>query len=311
MTADRVPTRAEVPAADTWDLASLFPDRRRLGGRVRRVGEDARRLHPVPRPAGESADVLAECLRFDTAADRLGDRVGTYAFLKSSEDVGTRPTRDSRPGSWASPPGPVNWPATSARRSSRIPDEKLRQFIDSPALADYKIALERLLRFKPHTLSDKEERLLAMQAETAQTAHEVFDQLLNADLKFGTLEIAPGKTIELSHAILCRLPGEPGPQRAGRRRSTSTTRSTRTTPTRSPPRWPGRSSRTCTTRGPQNYPSAREAALFPDNVPVGRLRQPDRRRPGQPAGRPPLLPAPPPAHEACRTSTSTTPTSRS
>ena len=26
MTADRVPTRAEVPASDTWDLCSLYPN---------------------------------------------------------------------------------------------------------------------------------------------------------------------------------------------------------------------------------------------------------------------------------------------
>ena len=141
---------------------------------------------------GESAEVLAECLRFDTSTDRLGDRVGTYAFLKASEDVGNSTYQGLK----------ARFMGVAARAGElasyirpevlSLPDDKLRQFIDSPALADYKIALERLLRFKPHTLSDKEERLLAMQAETTQTAHEVFDQLLNADLKFGTLDVAPG-----------------------------------------------------------------------------------------------------------------------
>ena len=34
----------------------------------------------------------------------------------------------------------------------------------------------------------------------------------------------------------------------------------------------------------RGYPSAREASLFPDNVPVARLRQPDRRGARQAAG---------------------------
>lgn len=200
MTAERVPTRAEVAAENTWDLTSLFPSdaawesafaewERMIDGYTRFRGR-----------LGESAETLAECLRFDTSVDRLGDRVGTYAFLKAAEDVSNSTYQGlkaryigaaSRAGELASYMRP---------EILAVPDDKLAAVIKSPILADYKIALERLLRFKPHTLSDKEERLLAMQAETAQTAHEVFDQLLNADLKFGTFEIAPGKTIELSHA---------------------------------------------------------------------------------------------------------------
>src|SRR5436309_762577 len=85
--AKRLPPRAEVPAADTWDLSSLFasdeawekafaeweglvPGYARFRGRL-----------------GEGPGVVAEMLRFHTATDRLADRVGTYAFLKETEDV--------------------------------------------------------------------------------------------------------------------------------------------------------------------------------------------------------------------------------
>ena len=51
-----------------------------------------------------------------------------------------------------------------------IPAEKMDEFLASPALAPYKLLLTRIIRFKPHTLSDKEERLLAMQAEMAELA---------------------------------------------------------------------------------------------------------------------------------------------
>jgi oligoendopeptidase F len=267
VTADRVPTRAEVPAADTWDLASLYPNdaaweaafaewEKMLDGYTRFRGR-----------LGESADVLAECLRFDTSVDRLGDRVGTYAFLKSSEDVGNSTYQGlkarflgvaARAGELASYIRP---------EILSLPDEKLRQFIDSPALADYRIALQRLLRFKPHTLSDKEERLLAMQAETAQTAHEVFDQLLNADLKFGSLEITPGKTIELSHASYSACLENPDRnvrsqafhQYYAEYKDHAHTFAASLA---------GSVKQDVYYARVKNYPSAREAALFPDNVPV-------------------------------------------
>ena len=72
-------------------------------------------------------------------------------------------------------------------------------------LAPYKILLERLLRFKPHTLGPKEERLLAMQTEMAQAARQVFQQLNDADLKFGDIRGDGGQWIESSHAALSTL----------------------------------------------------------------------------------------------------------
>jgi oligoendopeptidase F len=266
VSAERVPTRAEVAAESTWDLTSLFPSdaaweaafgawERMLDGYTRFRGRLA-----------ESADTLAECLRFDTSADRLGDRVGTYAFLKASEDVSNSAYQGlkaryvgvaSRAGEMASYIRP---------EILAIPDVTLAGFLKSPALADYRIALERLLRFKPHTLSEKEERLLAMQAETAQTAHEVFDQLLNADLKFGTLEIAPGKTIELSHASYAACLENPDRNVRSKAFHQYYAEYSDHAHTFSAA-LAGSVKQDVYYARARNYPSAREAALFPDNVP--------------------------------------------
>jgi oligoendopeptidase F len=267
VTADRVPTRADVKPADTWDLSSLFPDDRAWEAAFAEWEKMLDGYGKFRGRLGESADVLAECLRFDTAAERLGDRVGTYAFLKSSEDVGNSTYQGlkarflgvaARAGELASYIRP---------EILAIPDDKLRQFIQSSTLADYKIALDRLLRFKPHTLSDKEERLLAMQAESAQTAHQVFDQLLNADLKFGTLEAGPGKTIELSHAAFSACLENPDrnvrskafhqyyAEYADHAHTFAATLA-------------GSVKQDVYIARARNYRSAREAALFPDNVPV-------------------------------------------
>jgi oligoendopeptidase F len=65
-------------------------------------------------------------------------------------------------------------------------------------LSSYRIALEKLLRFKPHTLGEAEERLLALQAETKKTAQAAFSALNDVDLDFGTIETKEGKMV-LTH----------------------------------------------------------------------------------------------------------------
>jgi oligoendopeptidase F len=267
MSAVRIPPRSEIPVADTWDLSSLFADdaaweaafadwSRQLDGYAKFRGR-----------LGESAETLAALLRFDTAFDRLGDRIGTYAFLKETEDV----SNSTYQGMKARYIGIASRAAEAASfirpELLSLPDEKLRAYIHSPALADYKVILERLLRFKPHTLSEKEERLLAMQVETNQTPHNVFTQLTDADLKFGQIELEPGQVIELTQGsfIICLE----HPNREVRKTAfhqfykefedhANTLAATLA----------GSIKQDVYQARVRNYPSAREAALFPDNVPV-------------------------------------------
>ena len=76
----------------------------------------------------------------------------------------------------------------------------MNEFMQSAALAPYKLLLSRIIRFKPYTLSDKEERVLAMQTEMAEASGQIFRQLNDTDLKFGTVKDEKGQPLELSHA---------------------------------------------------------------------------------------------------------------
>jgi oligoendopeptidase F len=65
--------------------------------------------------------------------------------------------------------------------------------------------LERLVRTRPHVLSDREEKLLAMQGTFAGTAAKVFRQLTDADLRFGSVANGKGEQVELSNATFTTL----------------------------------------------------------------------------------------------------------
>jgi oligoendopeptidase F len=196
----KLPQRGQVKPADTWDLASLFDgddhweqEFRKWEGKIPRYGSFRGTL-------GKGPAMLAKCLRFDSRMERAGDRLGTYAFLKTSED-----TADSR---YQRMLGRYEHAATQAAElASFIRPEilslstaKLRQYMAAKVLRPYRLKLERLVRYKPHTLSEGEEKLLAMQAEMAGAAEKVFDQLTDADLKFGMLRDEKGQLVELSHA---------------------------------------------------------------------------------------------------------------
>ncbi len=198
-TTKKLPPRSKVKTADTWDLSSLFPNddawEKAFAAWEKQIAGYARFQGCL-----DSAAALAECLKFDEQFDRVGERLGTYAHLKTTED-----TTDSRcqrmQGRY------VNVASRAAEAASyirpeilAIPNARMKQFLADESLAPYRLLLQRLLRAKPHTLGKKEEKLLAMQTEMAQAAGHVFSQLNDADLKFGEIRDESGQKIELSHA---------------------------------------------------------------------------------------------------------------
>jgi oligoendopeptidase F len=194
-----LPRREEVPVDHTWNLDSLFPDdagwRKAFEGWEKQSSGYERFRGKL----AEGAKAIAEMLEFDIEFERIGERIGTYAFLKESEDAGNS-TYQGMKAEYTAVASKAAQAASFIRPELlAIPDDAMKQFLADQSLAQHKITLERMLRYKPHTLTSNEERLLAMQIEMAQAAHQAFHQLTNTDMKFGEIEIAPGKKIPLSH----------------------------------------------------------------------------------------------------------------
>ena len=169
-----------------------------------------------------------------------------------------------------------------------ISNARMKQFLASAALAPYRLLLERLLRYKPHTLGKKEEKLLAMQTEMAQAVGQVFRQLNDADMKFGTIKNERGQRIELSHATFSALLHSP------RRSVRKAAFHQYYRPLRRPPAHAGRdagrlgAARHLLRPGAQPPQRAGGGAVSRPRAGVG-VRQPDRQRPPPPARRASLL----------------------
>ncbi len=196
----KLPARSEIPESDRWDLSSLYPNDDAWEADFKAWESQIARYESFRGTLASGAAAIAACLEFDLQFDRLGERLGTYAFLKTAEDTAnsTYQRMQARYLNVASRAGQ----ASSYIRPElmAIDDAAMQQFLTDDSLEPYRLLLKRVLRYKPYTLSDREERLLAMQAEMAQAAEQTFRQLNNADLRFGDLENEEGERIELSHA---------------------------------------------------------------------------------------------------------------
>ena len=265
--ATTLPARERVKTEDTWDLVSLFASDVEWEAAFEKWKKLIPRYEKFRGTLGGSAKQLAACLKFDEEFDRLGERVGTYAFLKTAEDQANSEYqrmkgRAQHAGSEAAQAASFIRPEILA-----IPAKRMKEFMAAKELKPYQLVLERIQRYKPHTLSDGEEKLLAMQSEMADASNRVFRQLNDADLKFGMVKDEHGAEIELSHSSFSALLHAPNREVrktafhqyygvfAAHENTLAATLSSSV-------------QRDVYYAKARGYESARAAALFPDNVPV-------------------------------------------
>jgi len=190
---NKIPLRKDVKDGDKWDLSKLYTSDEGWDADLSVFEEHTSKITGFKGKLGESAEALKGCLDFMRDVELLDEKLGTYAHLRLNEDEGdgSNQERFSRYMSTAT--------KAAAESSYQTPEiqaidsKTMDEFLSSEALSDYRIMLKKILRFKPHILSEAEEKLLAMQAEANQTASKSFSALTNVDMSFGTIDTPEGE----------------------------------------------------------------------------------------------------------------------
>ena len=167
----RLPPRSKVKTQDTWDLSSLFENDAAWETAFKKLERKIKGYAKFQGKLGENAKTLASCLKFDLDVERAADRLAVYAYLKTTEDQ----TNSNYQGMLARYQN-VATRASEAASYMRpeilsLSAAKLKKFLAAKEIKPFRLMLERLTRYKPHTLSESRKNgCMAMQTEMAQVA---------------------------------------------------------------------------------------------------------------------------------------------
>jgi oligoendopeptidase F len=262
--AERIPERSGVAIEDTWDLSKLFKNDEEWNKGLEAYEKMAERIPSFRGSLGKSAESLADYLDFSRDFGILEERLAYYADLRQTEDEGANAARimggkiarasarAQAAGAWAAP------------EIQALPQADLDRFLEHGRIAEYRVYLRRLLRCRPHILSDREERIIALHAETESLPPETFSVLTNVDFDFGTVDTPEGKR-PLSQSTWPVF--MENPDRELRRRVYGAFYGCFDSHKNAlASLYSGSVKQDLIRARIRNYPSARAAALFPDNV---------------------------------------------
>ncbi len=193
MTPATIPTRSEIKAQDTWDLSGLYKDLSGWEKDITTLQEKTKELSAYQGRLGESIEIFHEALVWNENLGQLMERLGHYSGLRATEDLSDQKILElqGRFEALAVEVGAgLSWWDPELMS---IPEPIMNEWLKSPLLSSYRVMLEKVLRFRPHTLTPGEERLLSLGAQARGAVGDTFNALTNVDLKFESVKTPEGE----------------------------------------------------------------------------------------------------------------------
>jgi oligoendopeptidase F len=195
-----VPTRDQIPDKYKWDLRDIYPTREAWEADFKKVEEMIEKLGELKGTLSKSPQDLLAALQLRDEAGRIIARLNVYA--RQASDLDTSNSEMLALAGRARTLG-VNYDGATSWMDPellKIPEETLLSWAKSnKALAVYKHSFEDIIRQKPHTLSAREEELLAMAGNMAAAPTNAYTVLNNAELNWPTVHNEEGEEVTLSH----------------------------------------------------------------------------------------------------------------
>lgn len=182
-----------------WNVKDLYASDTDF---LKKMEELEKKLPTIKKYQGhllESAKNLYETLYFDTEFNKELEQVYIYAHIQNDQDT-TNTYYQELYGK------AHRLLELYSEESSFIVPELLKQkyevivkFLqEEPKLKEYERVLKDIYKYKKHTLSLKEEKLLSRIYSVFKTSDEVYSSLSDADMRFGTIINEDGQKEELT-----------------------------------------------------------------------------------------------------------------
>ena len=196
-----VPERIDIDERYKWDLSDMYRDTQAWEADREKFIDVLPTLERFRGQLSTDGPTLLAAIKAMQSVETIIANLYVYAGLRSYED--TRASENAAHFSEAQ--------SLYARYQETlsfftpellaIPEHTLSQFLAStPGLAVYTHYLEEIARMRPYTLSEAEEKLLAMASDPLDKFDSVFTAIDSSDLQFGTVIDSDGNEVELTNS---------------------------------------------------------------------------------------------------------------
>ena len=184
-----------------WDLTKIIKNDKEYNEYVKYIKDKVKDIEKLSNHIMDSSDTLYKTLELDENIDKVLEKLYVYSFLGYYDDMSSKKFIKYKEEVLSL----VNYVSekTSFIRPELLKSDykKVLEIINKSNKFDkYKLSLERLFRYKDHTLSFEEERILSMSSDMLRLPDEAYSVLNNVDIKFDNIKDEDGNVVPLTQS---------------------------------------------------------------------------------------------------------------
>lgn len=201
----RLRLRAEIPEEFRWDVGRIYASDAAWETALGEAEQLLQQAEEFPGTLAQSAQRLLQYLQYQDALSQQVEKLYVYASLRHDEDQLNQHYQDMRDRCEGLLVRANQRLAFFLPELFAIEPQRLAGYLAEETLSGYRIYLEELLRLREHTLSPREETLLAGTTEMAAAFDNTYSVLCDAELPFPIVTNEQGEQEQLSHGNYIRL----------------------------------------------------------------------------------------------------------
>lgn len=192
--------RSDIESKYKWKLEDIIPSDEAWEKEFAALKDKCGELCAYDGKLTDRDRVLA-CLRLQDEVSLCAERLYVFSAMRRDENVGDADSQARCDRAESALVKMSEMTAFITPQLTALDEDTLRGFAADPDFSDYDYLIRTLIRTKKHTLSEKEERLLAMTGSFSSTAQDAFRMLDNADIRFEPYVKSDGSKVRLTHGI--------------------------------------------------------------------------------------------------------------
>ncbi|MCP4611832.1 MAG: oligoendopeptidase F [Planctomycetes bacterium] len=193
--------RAEISDKYKWNLEDLYSSDEEWNTAKQELVAKFDQVSGYKGKLANSASELLACLKFSSNVSKEFGRLYSYASMKSDEDVGNSKYLSMKQEIQQLSTDYSSKAAFIRPEIAEMDKETIDEFIKRKrGLKIYKMPLYDIQRTKAHTLSDKEEKILAQASLLAGGPASIFSVFSNAELPYPEITLSDGTKAKLTKA---------------------------------------------------------------------------------------------------------------
>ncbi len=191
--------RKDIPEKYRWNLSILYANNQQWNADYNKLSQMADELKSYKGKLAESSETFYRALKLYSDIMKGYYKLSDFAMNRANEDL-----RNDQNHQYVEKSDALGTKISEAAsyldpEILKIPAEKIHKFFqEQKGLKDFDFFVANIQRLKAHTLSDKEEKILAsaqLLASSPSTIHSIFE---NAEKPYAKVKLSDGKTVELN-----------------------------------------------------------------------------------------------------------------